>query len=149
MTVIFLNQIFLEKSFRYTSGTTASGGVLQYVRRNLIFNSAAGARSDAKKVVFVVTHGRQIIPQIQAKELRRVGVKIFALGITNSFKNTGKLPAIATSSFHVFRVKNFVVLNQVTQAIQRGKFVHDILKKRPVCLPFSFPEPFAYFSGNM
>ena len=113
----------------YTGGLTATGTALQYVRNSLIFNSAAGARSGAKKVVFVLTDGRSnrgVSPGIPARQLKRAGVIIFALGVTNRIRNR-ELLEIATSKRHVFHVANYATLYQVTKAIQGGKERSQIL----------------------
>lgn len=114
---------------RYTGGLTATGTALQYVRNSLIFNSAAGARRGAKKVVFVLTDGRSnrgVSPGIPARQLKSAGVIIFALGVTNRIRNR-ELLAIATSKRHVFHVANYAALYQVTKAIQGGKEMSQIL----------------------
>jgi hypothetical protein len=106
---------------------TATGTSLQYVRNNLIFNAAAGARNGVKKVIYVLTDGRSnrgISPGIPAGQLKSAGVTIFAMGVTNSIR-TSELLAIATSPNHIFHVANYAVLNRVTQAIRSGKLVPD------------------------
>lgn len=109
---------------RYTGGWTATGTALQYVRNSVIFNSAAGARSGAKKVVFVLTDGRSnrgITPAIPAKQLKATGVTIFALGVTNNIQRS-ELLSIASSSSHMFHVDSYATLNGVTKKIEGGKF---------------------------
>ncbi len=104
---------------------TASRDALQYVRNNLIFNATAGARSGEKKVVFVLTYGRSLhrISSVQAKQMKRAGVIIFALGVTNSITEREQLLVIATSFFHAFHVNNYAVLYRVTQILQESKWM--------------------------
>ena len=102
---------------------TATGTTLQYVRESLIFNSAAGARSGAKKVVFVLTDGksnRGIAPRIPAEQLRTSGVTMFALGVTSNVRQS-ELLSIASSSSHVFHVDSYATLDKVTGKIEGGK----------------------------
>ena len=102
---------------------TATGTTLQYVRKSLIFNSAAGARSGAKKVVFVLTDGksnRGIAPRIPAEQLRTSGVTMFALGVTSNVRQS-ELLSIASSSSHVFHVDSYATLDKVTGKIEGGK----------------------------
>ena len=107
---------------RYTGGWTATGTALQYVRNNLIFNSGAGARSGAKKVVFVLTDGRSnrgIAPATPARQLKTGGVTMFALGVTNNVQQS-ELLSIASSSSYVFHVDSYATLNRVTEKIKGG-----------------------------
>ncbi len=107
---------------------TATGTALQYVRNRLLFSTAAGARSGAKKVVFVLTDGRSnrgIRPGIPAGQLKRLRVAMFAMGVTKSIRNS-ELRAIASSSSHVFHVANFAALKQITQKIKGGELEHNI-----------------------
>ena len=109
--------------YRYTGGWTATGTALQYVRNSLIFNTAAGARSGAKKVVFVLTDGksnRGVSPSVPAGQLKTSGVTMYALGVTNGVQHS-ELLAIASSSSHVFNVGDFATLNRVSQKIQGGE----------------------------
>ncbi len=61
---------------------------------------AAGARKDAKKVVFVLTaNGRSNIgirSGITAGQLKKAGVIMFAMGVTGNIKDS-ELLSIATS----------------------------------------------------
>ncbi|CAB3984903.1 tyrosinase-like isoform X2 [Paramuricea clavata] len=143
----YINKECLRKGIqdiRYTGGMTATGTALQYVRNSLIFNAAAGARSGAKKVVFVLTDSksnRGVTPGIPAGQLKSAGVIIFALGITYNIRQS-ELLAIATSPNHVFHVANYAVLNQVTQAIRgdlskkcyNGQTVYDECGRKCRCL---------------
>jgi hypothetical protein len=111
---------------------TATGTALQYVRNSLIFKAAAGARSGAKKVVFVLTDGRSnrgVTPKIPAGQLKSAGVIMFALGVTYNIRQS-ELLAIATSPNHVFHVANYAVLNQVTQAIRGGELQRTLLNSK-------------------
>lgn len=112
----------LQTFSRYTGGATATGPALRYVRNNLIFSAAAGARNGAKKVVFVLTDGKSNIgikPYIPAAQLRARRVIMFALGVTNNIRQS-ELLSIASSSAHVFHVASYAVLNAVTEAITGG-----------------------------
>ena len=79
--------------------------------------------------MFVLTDGRSnrgITPGIPAGQLRSVGVIMFAMGVTNSIRNS-ELRAIASSPSHVFHVANYAALNQVTQKIKGGELGHNIV----------------------
>ena len=96
---------------------------MQYVRNNLIFNTAAGARSGAKKVVFVLTDGKSnqgVNPSTPVTQLKASGVTMFALGVTTSVRQS-ELLAIASSTSHVYHVGNFATLNQVITKIKGGQ----------------------------
>lgn len=114
---------FRNAFLSYTDGKTATGTTLQYVRNSLIFNLAAGARSGAKKVVFVLTDGksnRGIAPATPAGQLKSRGVTVFALGVTSNVRHS-ELLSIASSSSHVFHVDSYATLNKVIDKIEGGK----------------------------
>jgi hypothetical protein len=107
----------------YTGGWTATGTALQYVKNSVISNSAIGARTGAKKVIFVVTDGqsnRGDDPAIPAAELKSRGVIIFALGVTNNVRQS-ELSSIASSSSHVMHVGSYASLDAVTKKMDGGK----------------------------
>ena len=108
---------------RYTGGMTATGTALEYVRNSLIFDSFAGARSVAKKVVFVLTDGHSnqgITPATPARQLRASGAIIFALGVTTNVRQS-ELLSIASSSSHELHVDSYATLNKVTKMVKAGK----------------------------
>lgn len=80
-----------------------------------LFTKAYGARSDASKVLILLTDGKQtrkynfIEPSIPAKALRNSGVLIKAIGIGPYFSRK-ELESITGSSDAVFRVPYFVSL---------------------------------------
>ena len=107
---------------RYTGGMTATGTALQFVLNNLMFNEAAGARADAKKILITITDGRSnrgVKPNIPAAQLRTRGVVSFAIGVTSSTVDS-ELEAIAGSSCRVFHVSGFSALSEVTKLINGG-----------------------------
>jgi uncharacterized protein YegL len=113
---------------RYTGGTTATGSALQFVKNSLLFNSAAGARSDATKVIYVLTDGKSNVgvkPGIPAGQLKQRRVVIFAMGVTSSIRES-ELLEIATSKDHVFHVKDYEALDEVTQLLQGGESITNL-----------------------
>jgi hypothetical protein len=102
----------------------------------LLFNRAAGARSEATKVIYVLTDGksnRGIKPGIPAGQLKRRRVIIYAMGVTNHIKES-ELRQIASSKpkDHVFHVKNYAVLNEVTRLLQGGEpIIQETVLKGP------------------
>ncbi|WP_411027229.1 VWA domain-containing protein, partial [Salmonella sp. s54925] len=87
------------------------------VQRNLIFNRWRGARSNAKKAVFVLTDGRSnrgVNPSIPAKSLRRRGVTIFAVGVTKSIR-TPELRSMASRPYNknVFHIDSFSAMARI------------------------------------
>ena len=125
---------FKKQSFvtRYTNGRTSTGNALELVRTRLIFNSKAGARKEAKKLIFVITDGKSnlgIDPRIPARKLKENNnVSIVAVGVTNRI-NVTELQSIASSSSHVFHVKDFAALKKLTQSLKDGKQIHHTLSK--------------------
>ncbi len=92
-------------------------------RNSLIFNSTAGARSGAKKVIFVITDGRSnhgVNPAIPAGKLKANRVVMFAFGITSNVREE-ELLSIASSSSHVLHVSGYVTLNKVITKIKGGE----------------------------
>ena len=107
---------------------TATGPTLQYVRNSLIFNSAAGARSGAKKAIFVLTDGHfnfGIDPAIPAGQLKHSGVIIFTLGVSGSVRRS-ELLAMATSSKHVFHAAVYSTLGEVARIMVSAEFQSPI-----------------------
>ncbi|XP_066919000.1 uncharacterized protein [Clytia hemisphaerica] len=110
------------RRIRYTAGATATGPALQ--QAITLFQSA---RRSAKKVVFLLTDGksnRGVKPSIPAAQLKNSGVDIFVLGIGNNV-NVLELKSIASSNNNVFRVRNFVDLQRLINALRQ--------KPRDVC----------------
>ena len=115
---------YFFNNYRYTNGRTSTGNALERVRTQLIFNTNSGARENTNKIIFVITDGKSnlgIDPIIPAAKLKESdNVTIVALGVTNKINQT-ELQAIASSPAHVFHLKNFAALKNLTQSLQKGK----------------------------
>ncbi|CAB4022752.1 Hypothetical predicted protein, partial [Paramuricea clavata] len=115
----------------YTGGFTSTGSALEYVKNNLLFSPAAGARSEAMKVIYLLTDGksnRGVKPGIPAGQLKQRQVIIYAMGVTTHIRES-ELQQIASSKpeDHVFHVMNYAVLNEVTRLLQG-----DLPKKKSI-----------------
>ncbi|XP_028405797.1 uncharacterized protein LOC114528378 [Dendronephthya gigantea] len=132
------------KKMRYTNGRTSTGNALELVRTRLIYNSKAGAREQAKKLIFVITDGKSnlgIDPGVPAGKLKQNdNVSIVAVGVTNKINQT-ELQSIASSPSHVIHVKDFDALKKLTQSLkddlskkcENGKTVLDECGRRCRC----------------
>ncbi|CAB4022546.1 tyrosinase-like isoform X2 [Paramuricea clavata] len=142
----YINKKCLRKGIqkiRYTGGLTATGSALQYVKNRLLFNRAAGARSEATKVIYVLTDGKSnlgVKPSIPAVQLKRRRVIIYAMGVTSHIRES-ELRQIASLKDHVLHVRNYAVLNEVTRLLQgdlsrkcrHGQTVYDECGRRCKC----------------
>jgi hypothetical protein len=67
-------------------GSSDIGKALEYVRTHLIHNISTGARTEAQKVIFLFTSGRNgensLDPTKPALKLKENGVKIFVFSLT-------------------------------------------------------------------
>ena len=108
--------------YRYTGASTATGAALEYVRNYLVFNAAAGARNDAKKIVIVITDGKSnhgVSPITPAAQLRSRGVINYVIGITPNTLQS-ELNAIAGSEQRVFHIDHYATVDKMTKEIQGG-----------------------------
>ena len=106
---------------QYLGGNTATGAALTFAKDHL-FNKRNGHRKNAKKVAIVITDGESLQddPTVPAKELRRSGVEIFAIGVGDKV-NQEELRTIATNpdKEHVFHVDNFIKIIDIEREILR------------------------------
>ena len=106
---------------RYTGGRSTIGHSLDLVRVNVIFNSAAGARNNAQKIVVAFTDGKpNTVERIPSYELKRAGVAIIVVGLTKR-ASTQKLLSIASEPQYVFHMDNSNALSQLIELLGGGE----------------------------
>lgn len=119
------NKLIFLPINRYTGGLTATGPALHYVLNNLIMSHSTGARSNAKKVVFVLTDGYSNTgsprnPSIPAGKLKARGVQVHIMGVTTSISKT-ELNSIASKPNFVYHATNgYSTLSTVIRKLKKG-----------------------------
>ncbi len=111
----------IKMYFRYSSGAidrvphragkTKIGRALEHTLNQELIRSR-GDRPNVDTIVIVFTDGRSADdPGRVADQMRSIGHKVFAVGITNQIDQS-QLRAIGGKGKNVFRVKNFQKLNR-------------------------------------
>ncbi|XP_035660177.1 uncharacterized protein LOC118404903 [Branchiostoma floridae] len=102
---------------QYMQGGTNTGAALQYLAHDS-FTAAKGGHPNHQNFVIVVTDGKSSDSVMQpADELRKMGVKVFAVGVGTQVDNDTLL-AIATDPKKVFQIGDFEGLNSVGKMVQ-------------------------------
>ncbi|XP_033736270.1 collagen alpha-6(VI) chain-like isoform X1 [Pecten maximus] len=98
----------------YSSGITNTDKALDFARQNS-FLSSNGGRSDAEKIVIVLTDGQSTSPSktsVAANALHHSGVEVITVGIGNGITQS-ELAVIASDRQHVFQVQSFDALQTI------------------------------------
>ncbi|KAM4600729.1 collagen alpha-6(VI) chain-like isoform 2-T2 [Polymixia lowei] len=118
------------KILPYHGGGTKTGAALKFTREN-VFVKARGSRkgSGVQQVAVVITDGEsQDDVSIEAADLRRYGVTIYAIGIKNANKTQLVQMASYPSTKHMFSVDNFSKLKTLEQSLQKT-MCHNIFRQ--------------------
>ncbi|XP_077982893.1 matrilin-3-like [Glandiceps talaboti] len=105
----------------FEDGSTHTGRALNLARTNA-FTNAAGSRSNAHKVLFLITDGRSnggLSVTAAANALKDTGVEIYALGVTDSI-NRDELRSIVSVPVpdHLFYYESFAAMGRGTSYLQ-------------------------------
>ena len=107
-------------------GMTYTNLALKHVRMES-FTKEHGGRSDAKKIVVVLTDGQSLIPEETLKEaesLHKMGMNVFAIGVGDGV-SMNELKKVASAKNFVFFVKSFDMLSEIEREF-RIKVCKDI-----------------------
>ena len=110
------------QNIHYISGGTNTADAIKYARE-VSFQAANGARSNAAKIAIVITDGKSQSPvstSAEAQRLRQQGVTVFSIGV-GSGPNQQELNAMATDpdNSHVFVVTNFDALKSIKGSVSQ------------------------------
>lgn len=94
----------------YSSGGTSIGKALNYAHQ-FSFTSSRGARSDAAKIVILITDGHSSISN-EAKLLKDQYVTIFCIGVTNGI-NEQLLRNVSTHNDYTYITDTFTTLSRI------------------------------------
>lgn len=94
----------------YSGGGTSIGKALDYARL-FSFTSSRGARSDAAKIVILITDGKSSISN-EAKLLKDQYVTIFCIGVTNGI-NEQLLRNVSTHNDYTYITDTFTTLSRI------------------------------------
>lgn len=116
------------KILPYHGGGTNTGAALNYTREK-VFIKQRGSRKDSgiQQVAVVITDGKsQDSVSVEAAELRRAGVTVYAVGVKDADKD--ELREIATYPYdkHMFIVDSFEKLKPLEQSLQKS-LCHNII----------------------
>lgn len=113
------NLLAALESFPYRNGGTETGKAINFLRKQY-FTKKAGSRADQRvpQIAVVITDGDStddvVVP---ARELRKHGVIVFAIGVGNA--NQGELKSIANrpSERFKFTIDSFQALKRLTERL--------------------------------
>lgn len=109
------------KILPYKGGGTRTGQALDYARKN-VFISQKGSRIKraVQQVAVVITDGKsQDNVSTAAAELRRAGVKVYAVGVKDADKTELRQLASHPTSKHTFIVDSFSKLKNLEMSLQK------------------------------
>uniref|UniRef100_H3CAL3 Collagen, type VI, alpha 4a n=1 Tax=Tetraodon nigroviridis TaxID=99883 RepID=H3CAL3_TETNG len=114
-----MNLLAAFESFPYRNGGTETGKAINFLRKQY-FTKKAGSRADQRvpQIAVVITDGDStddvVVP---ARELRKHGVIVFAIGVGNA--NQGELKSIANrpSERFKFTIDSFQALKRLTERL--------------------------------
>ncbi|XP_062608381.1 uncharacterized protein LOC134270209 [Saccostrea cucullata] len=109
-------------AINFTGGGTDIGEALDFAR-NYSFLSSSGARSDAAKIVVLITDGQSSISN-EGDQLKAVGVTVFCVGV-GSGVNSAVLRSISTHNDYTY-LTSFDLLTSLASAISSGTCADDI-----------------------
>lgn len=101
---------FAVMNISYSSGGTSIGKALEYARQ-FSFTSSRGARSDAAKILILITDGQSSISN-EAKLLKDIYVTIFCIGVTNGI-NEQLLRSVSTHNDYTYITDTFTTLSRI------------------------------------
>ncbi|CAF89812.1 unnamed protein product [Tetraodon nigroviridis] len=132
-----MNLLAAFESFPYRNGGTETGKAINFLRKQY-FTKKAGSRADQRvpQIAVVITDGDStddvVVP---ARELRKHGVIVFAIGVGNA--NQGELKSIANrpSERFKFTIDSFQALKRLTERLLETMCVsmedqHQALKEK-------------------
>ncbi|XP_073165168.1 collagen alpha-1(XX) chain isoform X7 [Lepidochelys kempii] len=107
------------RNLRYKGGNTFTGLALSYVlEQNL--KPEAGARSDAVKLVILLTDGKsQDDANLSAQTLKNMGIEIFAIGVKNADEAELRQVASEPLELTVYNVLDFPLLSSLVSRLSR------------------------------
>ncbi|CAM5152529.1 unnamed protein product [Eretmochelys imbricata] len=107
------------RKLRYKGGNTFTGLALSYVlEQNL--KPEAGARSDAVKLVILLTDGKsQDDANLSAQTLKNMGIEIFAIGVKNADEAELRQVASEPLELTVYNVLDFPLLSSLVSRLSR------------------------------
>ncbi|XP_055860643.1 collagen alpha-6(VI) chain-like [Biomphalaria glabrata] len=107
---------------QYMNSTTHTDLALDLVANQTMFSTASGGRSNARKIVIVLTDGLSSSPektQVSAARLKSRGIIIVSVGIGQA--EDAELKGMASTADDVFKIASFDALSQIKQqVIQRA-----------------------------
>ncbi|XP_036431055.1 LOW QUALITY PROTEIN: collagen alpha-4(VI) chain [Colossoma macropomum] len=120
------------KTLSYGRGKTNTGAALKFAK-DQVFTKARGSRTDeyVQQIAVVITDGKSSDDfSGPAAELRRSGVKVFALGIKNVNVDDLKKISSYPPRKYVFNVESFTKLNALSNMLTKSlcrNIEHDVL----------------------
>lgn len=115
--VFSLNKYFSQNDIQsaalnitYSGGGTSIGKALNYARQ-FSFTTSHGARTDAAKIVILITDGRSSISN-EAELLKDQYVTIFCIGVTNGI-NEQLLRNVSTHNDYTYITDTFTTLSRI------------------------------------
>uniref|UniRef100_A0A8C8R9W4 Collagen alpha-1(XX) chain n=1 Tax=Pelusios castaneus TaxID=367368 RepID=A0A8C8R9W4_9SAUR len=107
------------RSLRYKGGNTFTGLALSHVlEQNL--KPEAGARSDAVKLVILLTDGKsQDDANLSAQTMKNMGIEIFAIGVKNADEAELRQVASEPLELTVYNVLDFPLLSSLVSRLTR------------------------------
>ncbi|KAI3361009.1 hypothetical protein L3Q82_012904, partial [Scortum barcoo] len=103
----------------YMGGGTQTGQGLEFMQKEHFVEAAGSrARQNVPQIAVVITDGKsQDNVEIQAQNLKKRGIVLYAIGIKDADENQLKEIANEPHSQHVYSVSNFAALQGISQSI--------------------------------